>query len=208
VKNLLDALKQMDEGVQDNYVELPQAPVESGVDWKTIEQFEGGNQQKGYVPQSGKSGVTVSTGFDVGQRQNLEGLSPEVQAKLQPFLGAKREEAQRRLASMGGVELTPEQAQEVSGFAKNETEQKMREEWEKMSDIPFDSLTPAQKTVMASVMHQYGTFRRAPRFSQFAGKGQWDKVVGELRNFKDQYKSRRNKEADYLQQSLNKLAKK
>ena len=210
MKNLLAALKEMDAEPQKDYVIAPQIVPEpqSDIDWNTIENFEGGRQQKAYVPPSGRSGVTVSSGFDVGQRENLKGLSPEVQEKLQPFVGAKRGEAERRLASMGGVELSPEQADEVAGFAKNETEQKMKDEWAKMSDVPFDSLTPAQKTVMASVMHQYGSFSRAPRFSQFAGKGQWDKVVGELRNFGDEYKTRRKKEADYLQQSLNKLSKK
>jgi hypothetical protein len=206
MKNLLQALKEMDVEPEKDYVTAPEP--QSDVDWNTIDQFEGGNQQQAYVPKSGKSGVTVATGFDVGQRQNLEGLSPEVQAKLQPFVGAKRGQAERLLSQRGGVQLSPEQAEEVAGFAQNETEQKMKDEWSKMSDVPFDSLTPAQKTVMASVMHQYGSFSRAPRFSQFAGKGQWDKVVGELRNFKDDYQTRRNKEAEYLQQSLNKLAKK
>lgn len=200
MKSLLDALKNME---REEYVTAPEQ--ESGIDWNTIEQLEGGKQSKAYVPQSGKSGVTVSSGFDVGQRKNLEGLSPEVQQKLKPFVGLKREIASERLQDVGGVQLTPEQTEELANFAKNETEQKLRNEWAKMSDIPFESLSPAQKTVLASVMHQYGTFSRTPRFSQFAGKGQWDRVVQELRNFKDQYKTRRNKEADLLQ---NKLAKK
>jgi hypothetical protein len=215
MRNLLAALKDMDVGTEEeqqgpagSYVMAPQAP-EPAVDWKTIEQFEGGRQQAGYVPQSGRSGLTVGAGFDVGQRQNLEGLSPETQAKLQPFVGAKRGQAENILAQQGGVKLTPAQEAEVTGFAKKETEDKMKNEWAKISDIPFDTLSPAQQTVLASVMHQYGTFQRAPRFSQFAGKGQWDKVVGELRNFGDDYKSRREKEARYLENSLNnKLAKK
>jgi GH24 family phage-related lysozyme (muramidase) len=220
VRNLLEALKNMDVGLEDeapyemeqptprNYVTAPeQAPA---VDWKTIEQFEGGRAQEGYVPKSGRSGLTVGAGFDVGQRQNLDGLSPEVQSKLQPFVGKQRGQADAALARQGGVNLTPEQEAEVTGFAKKETEQKMKDEWEKISEIPFENLTPAQQTVLASVMHQYGTFRRAPRFSQFAGKGQWDKVVGELRNFGDDYDSRREREADYLKQSLGtpKVAKK
>jgi hypothetical protein len=218
MKNLLEALKNMDVGLEDevsqtaaaperNYVQAPE-PAAPAVDWDTIEQFEGGRAQQGYVPKSGRSGLTVGAGFDVGQRQNLEGLSPETQAKLQPFVGKQRGQAEGMLARQGGVNLTPEQEQEVTGFAKKETEDKMKHEWSKISDIPFENLSPAQQTVLASVMHQYGTFQRTPRFSQFAGKGQWEKVVNELKNFGDEYPTRRAKEADYLKQSLNKVAKK
>lgn len=212
MKNLLEALKKMDEGEDQElspYVMAPEpTPAPSNVDWGTIEQFEGGRQQQGYVPQSGRSGVTIGAGFDVGQRQNLEGLSPETQAALQPFVGLKRGQAEQALRKQGGVQLSPEQEAEVTGFAKNETEQKMKDEWAKISDVPFEKLSPAQQTVLASVMHQYGTFQRTPRFSQFAGKGQWDKVVKELHNFGDAYPTRRQKEAEYLQSSLNKVAKK
>jgi hypothetical protein len=207
LKNLLDALKKMDEEAPADYVSAP-APATTDVDWNTIQQFEGGSQQQGYVPRSGRSGVTVGAGFDVGQRQNLEGLSPDTKEALQPFVGLKRGQAERALAQRGGVNLSPEQTEEVTNFAKNETEQKMKDEWAKISEIPFEELSPAQKTVLASVMHQYGTFSRTPRFSQFAGKGQWEKVVGELKNFGDQYPTRRKKEAEYLKSSLNKIAKK
>lgn len=200
MKNLLKALQ----GQPENYVEAPAEQPAPDIDWQTIEQLEGGRQQQGYVPQAGRSGVTVSSGFDVGQRQNLEGLPAELQQKLQPFVGAKREEAQRKLAATGGVQLSPEEVDAVANFAKDETTQKLMDDWRKVSDIPFESLSPAQKTVLASVAHQYGGLTRTPRFAQFAGKGQWEKVVQELRNFKDQYKTRRNKEADYLAQSLRK----
>jgi hypothetical protein len=203
MKNLLEALKaKSDEPQERDYVTAPQQPED--IDWNTIEGFEGGRQQQGYVPESGRSGVTVSSGFDVGQREHLQGLPEDIQAKLQPFVGKRREEAQRALASAGGVQLSPEEADKVAEFAKNETQQKLMADWSKVSDVPFESLSPAQKTVLASVAHQYGGLTRTPRFAQFAGKGQWEKVVKELQNFKDQYKTRRNKEARYLAQSLDK----
>lgn len=195
-----DLLKALQDQANRNYVELPSGEI----DWSKIEELEGGRQQQAYVPQAGKSGVTVSSGFDVGQRQNLEGLPSHVQEKLQPVVGLKREEAEAKLQDIGGIDLTPDEANIVADFAKNETEQKLKQDWSKVSDVPFDSLTPAQKTVLASVAHQYGGLGRTPRFAQFAGKGQWERVVQELRNFKDQYKTRRNREADYLMQSLKK----
>ncbi len=43
----------------------------------------------------GNSGVTVATGFDLGQRKNadLAGLPPELIKKLQPYLGVKGKDA-------------------------------------------------------------------------------------------------------------------
>lgn len=202
MKELLEALKSKAEDERQDFVTAPTEAAPSDVDWQKIEGFEGGRQQQGYVPQSGKSGVTVSSGFDVGQRSHLEGLPQEIKQKLEPYLGAKRAIAERRLASTGGVQLSPEEADTVAEFAKNETQQKLMNDWQKVSDVPFETLTPAQKTVLASVAHQYGSLSRTPRFAQFAGKGEWDKVVKELRNFKDQYATRRNKEASYLSESM------
>jgi GH24 family phage-related lysozyme (muramidase) len=209
VNNLLNALKKIDDEnnapEREEYVTAPEAP--SDIDWNKIKEFEGGSQQEGYVPDAGQSGVTVGTGLDVGQRSHLEGLAPEIQQKLQPFVGLKNESAKRKLASSGGIDLTPEEVQQVDSFAKNETEQKVKDYWQKNSDMPFESLSPSQKTVLASVMHQYGNFANTPRLANYAIKGHWPKVVSELRNFKDEYPTRRNREADILEQELNNYRK-
>jgi len=204
MRNLLDAINKADEEER-NYVEAPE--VEAPIDWEKIKEFEGGSKDSGYVPQSGQSGVTIGAGLDVGQRQNLEGLSPEIQQKLQPFVGLKNENATRRLAASGGVTLQPEELKQVDDFAKNETEQKVKDYWQKNSDIPFEQLTPSQRTVLASVMHQYGNFSNVPRFANYAIKGQWPKVMNELKNFKDEYPTRRNKEAAILEQDLHNYRK-
>ena len=205
MRNLINALKDINGEEREDYVTAPEAP--SDVDWDKIKEFEGGSQQAGYVPEAGKSGVTIGAGMDVGQRQNLEGLPEEVQQKLQPFVGLKNEDATRKLAATGGVNLEPEEIQQVDSFIKKETEDKMRDYWQKNSDIPFESLTPSQKTVLASVMHQYGNFSNVPRFAGYAAKGQWSKVMNELRNFKDEYPTRRNREADILEQDLHNYRK-
>lgn len=206
MRELINALKKVNENEeQDNYVTAPASDAE--VNWDKIKEFEGGSQPSGYVPNAGKSGVTVGAGLDVGQRSNLSGLAPEIQEKLNPYVGLKNDNAKRKLAASGGVELAPEEVQQVDSFIKKETEDKVRDYWEKNSDIPFESLTPAQKTVMASVMHQYGGFANTPKFANYAIKGQWPKVMNELRNFKDDYSTRRNKEADILEQDLHNYRK-
>jgi hypothetical protein len=199
MKELLKALR---EAPRDEYVTRDIKDPE--IDWDKIEEFEGGRATKGYVPASGKSGVTLGAGFDVGQRNSLEGLPESIQAKAAPYLGLKRGIADDALAKSGGINLTSEEADVVTQFARNETQSKLQNEWQKMSNVPFGDLSPAQQTVLASVMHQYGSLSRTPRFSQFAGKGQWENVVEELRNFKDDYKTRRNREADMLQEALKK----
>lgn len=199
MKNLLDALKAKP---REEYVTTPEE--ETPIDWDVIDEFEGGSRQQAYVPQAGKSGVTVGSGFDVGQRSHLKGLPVEIQEKLNPVVGLKREDATNTLSNIGGIKLSPEEADIVTQFARNETEQKLRDYWKRNSDVPFDSLTPAQKTVLTSVTHQYGDLSRTPRLAKFAKKGEWDRVIQELRNFKDRYDTRRNREADYLSQSMKK----
>ena len=50
----------------------------SNIDWDFITEQEGGRILKGYLPdKKSKSGVTIATGFDLGQRNesDLQGLS-------------------------------------------------------------------------------------------------------------------------------------
>lgn len=184
------------------YVTAPE--VKDSVDWDQIHKLEGGSQNKGYVPNSGRSGVTVGAGFDIGQHPDIEKLdiSPELRDKIAPFAGIERDNASDILEAKGGLVLSPEEASQLNEHGKNETLGKLKEYWAKHSDVPFESLTPAQQTVLASVAYQYGTIGRTPRFAQHATTGNWEGAVKELRNFGDKYKSRRNREADLLEQSL------
>lgn len=188
---------------EDNSIEGLFEKPKPDVDWKKIEEFEGGRTKNAYVPNAGKSGVTVGAGFDIGQQQNLEGLKPSIADKLSPYLGLQRAEAAETLKTQP-LELSPEEAGIVTEYAQNNANNELKRQWEQISDVPFESLTPAQKTVLQSVQYQYGKLSRTPRFAQFAGKGQWENVVKELRNFKDNYPTRRGKEADYLEASLKK----
>lgn len=191
---------------REEYVTAPE-PVDQ-IDWNQIGEFEGGSKEAGYVPKSGKSGVTIGAGLDLGQRSHMQDLdiAPEIKAKLEPFLGAKREDAERRLAQSPLV-VSPEEAKQISEATQKNTADKLRSQWEKSSNIPFDDLSPAQQTILASVMHQYGNLDRTPSFKSKAVSGEWDKVLKELRNFKDAYPSRRNREADILEQELAKYKK-
>ena len=199
----------------------PQIDQEYGIAMPTTNMFEflrdvEGFKASGYVPQDRRgnpienSGVTIATGLDLGQQDEDSlrrmGLSDELISIFRPYLGLKRGEAQRFLLD-NPLRLTAEQATFVE-------ESLMSHDFERMSDlwnstqreedgIRWDQLDPEKQTVMLSVFRQYGNLpRRTPKFWRFATQGRWNDVVSELRNFGDEYKTRRNKEADLLEAAL------
>lgn len=70
------------------------------IDYKFLSDLEGGCNTKGYVPapEVSKSGVTIATGFDLGQRNEAElralRINPLLMNKLKPYLGAKGKSAE------------------------------------------------------------------------------------------------------------------
>ena len=199
----------------------PQIDQEYGRAMPTTNMFEflrdvEGFKASGYVPQDRRgnpienSGVTIATGLDLGQQDEDSlrrmNLSDELISIFRPYLGLKRGEAQRFLLD-NPLRLTAEQATFVE-------ESLMSHDFERMSDlwnstqreedgIRWDQLDPEKQTVMLSVFRQYGNLpRRTPKFWRSATQGRWNDTVSELRNFGDEYKTRRNKEADLLEAAL------
>ncbi len=73
------------------------------IDYRFLSDLEGGSRTVGYVPAVGvsKSGVTIATGFDLGQRNENDlkslKLGDELRVKLKPYLGKKGADAQALL---------------------------------------------------------------------------------------------------------------
>ena len=199
----------------------PQIDQEYGRAMPTTNMFDflrdvEGFKASGYVPQDRRgnpienSGVTIATGLDLGQQDEDSlrrmGLSDELISIFRPYLGLKRGEAQRFLLD-NPLRLTAEQATFVE-------ESLMSHDFERMSDlwnstqreedgIRWDQLDPEKQTVMLSVFRQYGNLPgRTPKFWRSATQGRWNDTVSELRNFGDEYTTRRNKEADLLEAAL------
>ena len=199
----------------------PQIDQEYGRAMPTTNMFDflrdvEGFKASGYVPQDRRgnpienSGVTIATGLDLGQQDEDSlrrmGLSDELISIFRPYLGLKRGKAQRFLSD-NPLRLTAEQATFVE-------ESLMSHDFERMSDlwnstqreedgIRWDQLDPEKQTVMLSVFRQYGNLpRRTPKFWRSATQGRWNDTVSELRNFGDEYTTRRNKEADLLEAAL------
>jgi hypothetical protein len=182
------------------------------IDWDFIGTLEGQSVLDAYVPdpETSQSGVTIATGVDLGQLSVAElagfGLSAELTAKLQPYVGLRQQAAAAYLAA-NPLHITKEESDaldqadrrpDINGLTANYA----------AAIAPgapgFDGLPDPAQTVLASVSFQYGPNLavRAPRFWRTAVNQDWQGMIAELRNFGDKYPTRRNKEANYLQAGL------
>lgn len=84
------------------------------VNFGALSRFEGGQWTRGYVPPAGRSGVTIGTGFDIGQWKTHELRSkldiPEnIAARLDRYTGHIRDDAVARLRA-SPLEVTRDEA--------------------------------------------------------------------------------------------------
>ena len=192
-------------------------------DFSFIQNLEG-TENQGYVPKDqdgkvlGKSGVTIASGFDLGQRKNadLKGLPGDLIKKLQPYLGLKGQDALKLNAK--DLNLSDDEVAIVNKFAKNDSLEKLSSSFMKETGESYYSIPKEAQTVVASVAFQYGDLKtRTPKFWKAVTNGKWNDAIKELENFGDKYDKRRNKEADLLRKvrpmeakvdSLDEIAKK
>lgn len=176
----------------------------SNIDWDFIAQQEGKRKLKGYVPnaQGSKSGVTIATGFDLGARNanDLAGLPKAIIDKLSPFLGIKGANASEQAKNLT---VTDQEAKTIDEFSHKEAETNLKNRWQAATGQSFDSLPKHKATVIASVAFQYGNLEtETPNFWRQVTSDDWNAAEANLRNFGDDYKSRRNREADYFESGL------
>jgi LysM repeat protein/GH24 family phage-related lysozyme (muramidase) len=178
----------------------------ANVDFDFIKKREGFEKDV-YVPKGkdgkvlGKSGATVASGFDLGQRNeaDLKGLPSALVTKLKPYLG-KKGAAANTYVTNNPLSLTEAEANTINTFAKKQEIDRVKEDWDNSSSTKdFKELTKEQATVVASVAFQYGDLpTKTPTFWKHVTAGDWDKAEAELRSFGDAYSTRRKLEADYL----------
>lgn len=171
----------------------------SNIDWDFITEQEGGRILKGYLPdRKSKSGVTIATGFDLGQRSesDLQGLPASLIAKLKPFLGIKGAKADQMA---GDLVITEDEGRQIDEFSKGEATDRLARKWKAATGQDFSDLPKSKATTLASVAFQYGDLEsRTPNFWKQTTSGDWDAATDNLRNFGDRYGSRRTREANYL----------
>jgi hypothetical protein len=173
------------------------------VNFGFISGLEGGPTCTGYVPDPkySKSGVTIATGFDLGQRSvnDLQTLLPQALVqKLAPYCGLTKHDAVTALHDTP-LSITPDDANLIDLCVKSQLLEQLQHRYNRDSVLPFDLLKEQQQTVIASVAFQYGNLaRRCPNFWRAATQQNWHQMAIELRDFGDRYHSRRNREANYL----------
>ena len=177
------------------------------IDWDFISSLEGKGANQGYVP-SNNSGVTIATGFDLKQkdRKFFEGigLSENIIEKLIGYVGISGAEAEEFIANQPLI-LEDNEVAEIDQASKNFYAHSIATDYNNRNPKKkFKDLEPYQQTILASVGFQYGSFNRTPSFIQHATSGNWDGVVSELQDFKDDFSTRRNKEADYYTENSKK----
>jgi hypothetical protein len=179
------------------------------VDWSFISRMEGGSQTKGYIPLKkgkvmGKSGLTIGTGWDVGQMTAKElknaDIPESVKIAVEPFVGLRGQAALDKLNKLGAPRISIEDASIVDKYTHSKALSEISKNYETSSGKSFDNLTSAQQTVIASVGFQYGSNlkKATPGFWKQVTSGDWESAHKNLQNFGDIYDYRRGQEARIL----------
>lgn len=179
------------------------------IDYKFISDREGGSITEAYVPASevSKSGVTVATGFDLGQRNESDlnnlGLSAELVTKLKPYLGKTAKAASDALSAKS-LTISAAEATEIDKAVKAKEVDKLKRRYAAAIDnsakTDFYSLPAEAQTVIASVSFQYGDLSaKTPKFWKAVSAQDWAEAVKLLRAFGDAYPTRRGLEATLLE---------
>ena len=180
------------------------------INWKFIEEQEGSGVTVGYVPKTknDKSGVTVASGFDLGGKTEQDlieryKLNPETITQLVPFMGLQGQSA-RDVA--GDLKLLPAQVSEIDAASKKVFENDFSNYYNRKTGKNFNDLPDVLQTVAASVGYQYGEDleKATPKFWKSLVDENQESMVSELRNFGDEFPSRRNREADLLTSEIKK----
>lgn len=180
------------------------------IDYDFLSAREGGRKTKGYVPaaSSSRRGVTIATGFALGQRKKdlrlLELSSPLIE-KFEPYLGVTGADAVSSLSN-SPLTITAAQALQIDRAVKATHLRRLKSAY---NSVPgnkkrFEEIIPAAQTVIASVSFQYGTNLsvRTPKFWAAVTEQDWPKTVKILKSFGDAYPSRRNLEAALLNKAI------
>ncbi len=182
------------------------------IDWAFIAELEG-SSLTGDVPNPGasQSGVTIASGIDLGQRSAADigamTIPQELKAKLTPYAGL-RQQAAVDFLDAHPLTITADEAAALESDVRGQIVQQLATTYDAAVNgqqglSAFDDLANAPQTVIASLAFQYGNLpARTPRFWHAAVSQVWADVITELRNFGDQYPTRRDREATYLQDNI------
>ena len=179
------------------------------IDFNFIQDLEG-YELVGYVPpKSAKSGVTIASGFDIGQRSVNEledAFNDDLVDKLEFYCELTGIKAVLEL-ERNPLIITNDEALQINEYAHKQARERLLDDW--CGKVPFDSLSDECQTVVASVAFQYGSLAaKCPNFWRQVTNGDWFEAYKNLCDFGDAYNTRRNKEAALLGSWINEQLKK
>lgn len=214
--------------------------------WRESESFlrisEGALVTKGYVPVYtrdvkengqvvhnkgdviGASGVTISTGVDLGQQSasgtrnlinryikdkgNPDNVDVEALIKqLNPYFGKRGQDAVATLSKQP-LSVNKSEARLLEQAFGYSTQQRVASQFDKNNtqNMTFKALPEEAQTVMIDFAYQYGLSdsRGSVRqtFWKYVYAGDWQKLATWLKSNPDPYKSRRKREGDRLQSGI------
>ncbi|MDP1705160.1 MAG: pesticin C-terminus-like muramidase [Sulfurimicrobium sp.] len=197
------------------------------VDKEFLEESEGALETTGYVPtdKNGKaiasSGVTISTGVDLGQQDaagtkavldayiKVKGNPDKVDVaalmkKLDPYFGLQKQKALDELAKTP-LTVTKAEARLLADAFGYDTQKQVAKRFDKKNTqgMVFNKLPTEAQTVIVDFAYQYGVYSDAKgvgkTFWTYVYDGEWKKLADWLLSLPDQYTKRRYREGDAVQ---------
>ncbi len=197
--------------------------LSTNVDFAFLSRWEGGQYLRGYVPfangiVAGASGLTIATGFDVGQRSEVQlaamPLAPEVGPKLAPYAGVRfthmtRTRVLQVVARRGPIPvLTKTEADDVDRVVHREYLLSARDTFNarRRTGVPsFQDLPTNWQTVLFSRTFHQGVgmpnTNVARPFYTALTEGRWRDAITALRGYAvvpNWYRTRVTQEANLL----------
>ena len=140
------------------------------VDYRFLSELEGGSKVRGCVPAVGvsRSGVTIATGFDLGQRDEADlrtlRLGSILVEKLKPYVGLKGKDAENFLKRKPLL-ITSTQARYIDKAVKSAHLQKLKLKYnavrgnaKKFEELPAEAGRFLPRVFGAAVLPQYQAF--------------------------------------------------
>lgn len=207
------------------------------IDLEFIAEHENGADKRsasvGYVPwekgdyKGNNSGVTIGTGFDLGQNNAADLVRlgiPQDSAlfkKLAPYLGLKKEAACNKLAAdiLAGqaLTLTEDEVNELNKLVQKREFRTLKRRWDagvQSGGKKFADLDSRQQTALASLSYQKGSNwviknkeQELLAFRTAALKGDWEAAQNEFEAVYSMHNSRRKAERDLLSEALQDIKK-
>jgi len=182
------------------------------IDYQFIKDHEGELLLDGYVPQDkngkvlGKSGVTIASGFDIGQKspqeiKNIFKNDPTLISTFLPYVGVQKNDAVKLLETKP-LSITLQQAQKTDDLIMNYQTTRLENIYGNRTKSDFSSLPANVQTAVADAAFQYGPSSKnlTTVYTQTA-QGNYSGAATSLQNLgkaEPAYASRRNDEANLL----------